>query len=228
MLGLTVITPTGNRERELNNLAEYVRRQTIRPDEWIVVDDGDRPSRLPSIRYVRHHIRRIPRAGRFTLPANLLAGLALANGRHVVIMEDDDWYAPTYLERMVDGLARFDLFGEGCSPYYNTKSRTWMRNDNKSHASLCASGFRASLIPMVAEVAHAGAVSGNCFLDVDIWARAQSCRVEEYRGLHVGLKSGDGIGIEHRMTGRAHRSDPDGAILREWIGPDAERYLTNG
>jgi len=41
MLKFSVIIPTYNREKELNGLIGTVLRQTLKPDELIIIDDGE-------------------------------------------------------------------------------------------------------------------------------------------------------------------------------------------
>jgi hypothetical protein len=37
---LTAITPTGDRMHQFNICYELMMRQTLKPDRWIIVDDG--------------------------------------------------------------------------------------------------------------------------------------------------------------------------------------------
>ena len=38
--GITVITPTGDRWKALKRCKFYMERQTIKPDQWLITDDG--------------------------------------------------------------------------------------------------------------------------------------------------------------------------------------------
>ena len=43
----TIITPTGDRPDAFELCCKYVQRQTIKPVEWIVIDDGETPTTMP-------------------------------------------------------------------------------------------------------------------------------------------------------------------------------------
>ena len=88
---LYVITPTGDRPDTFSMCVEYVNRQTVKPDMWLVVDDGksDTTAPLLSGASVPHRlIRRAPGEGN-TLLANLGAALEVVpDSALVCVMED--------------------------------------------------------------------------------------------------------------------------------------------
>jgi glycosyltransferase involved in cell wall biosynthesis len=101
---ITVLTCTFNRADKLRRLYESICAQTFRDFEWLVVDDGSTDgtaelvreliaeSRLP-IRYLFKE-----NGGRHTA---MNAGVQAAAGTMCAVIDDDDWYVPEGLERLV-------------------------------------------------------------------------------------------------------------------------------
>ena len=100
----TVLTPTFNRAKYLPPLFESLKAQTFKDFEWVIVDDGsiDETESIVSgfkmiapfpIRYVWKK-----NGGKHTA-INL--GASLAEGFFFAIMDDDDLYVPSALERFL-------------------------------------------------------------------------------------------------------------------------------
>ena len=173
-LDLTVITPTGDRPIPFSLCRRWMARQTIQPLEWLVVDDGIVP--LPEEQRTGcTYLRRERGAGEpaHTLPLNLLVALQHIKSKYIVIMEDDDWYAPNYLEAMLSIMPRSALgvVGQDHTFYYRLEERAYIQASVPSNhrASLCATGFVAGFIPVVAAVCHNAAKQGNGFVDLFMW-----------------------------------------------------------
>lgn len=102
---VSIITPTYGRERFLRLAHESIAAQTYRDWEWLVLDDSPSPSAYlqrvndPRIRY-RHSPQRL----KIGHKRNEL--VAASSGAIVAHFDDDDYYAPRYLERMVARLDR--------------------------------------------------------------------------------------------------------------------------
>jgi len=91
--GITVITPTGDRRIALQRCLFYLERQTVKPDQWLVVDDGGTKSACDlktdlSIEVVERKFT-ANKAKSFT--GNLLAIVERVKHEHIIVMEDDDW-----------------------------------------------------------------------------------------------------------------------------------------
>lgn len=233
MRGLTIITPTGDRPEALALLRRYVARQTYRGRlQWIIIDDG---------RQIAADVPPIPPAGASTfvytyrrrdepgvpggsLNRNLINALRHVQFDRVAIMEDDDWYAPTYLETMAELLDHHPLAGESRSRYYNVRDRRYYLPGNTRWASLCQTGFRREIL---AEV-DASCRRGTPFIDLELWKRdIRGKHLIHNHGLAVGIKGMPGrrgIGQGGHRTGRQYTADPDLRQLRGWIGDDVERY----
>jgi glycosyltransferase involved in cell wall biosynthesis len=97
---VTAVIPTHNRWHLLPSALESARGQADVAVEVIVVDDGSRdPQEAPavdgeSVRLLRHDRPRGVAEARN-------AGLAAARGKWVAFLDDDDVWAPTYLQTLV-------------------------------------------------------------------------------------------------------------------------------
>lgn len=215
--GVTLITPTGDR-REAFELCElWMSRQTYRgPLQWIVVDDG--VTSTPATRS-QQYIRRTPQAWH-TLTDNLRAALPLVRHDKILIIEDDEWYHPQYIERMSDWLEPDQLTGTGIARYYWPRETRYREFPHHTHASLCRTGFRSELIPAVLDCCKTRDPS----VDLRLWSSIQGTRHDLDQPLVVGMK-----GMPGRKSGGGKPSegisDHDLSKLTEWIGGDVEHYL---
>jgi len=218
---ISVITPTGGRPEAFRLCEKWMGRQTYTDFEWIVVDDGIFETETMIADQVIRPAHRWNRE--CTLGLNLLASLDMVQGDAVLICEDDDHYAPDYVKTMAERLQHHDLVGEIPARYYNVKERRYHTHANTQHASLCQTGFRASLIPQVIDVIK-GTVGP--FIDIALW------KLDVKKALHTshlctgikGMPGRAGIGMGHKSH-PGWTSDPNCDVLREWIGDDAEEYL---
>lgn len=221
---ITIITPTGGRPEAFALCEKYMARQSLKPDQWIVVDDYPQETICTMGQEI---IRPEPfwSEGQMTLPRNLLAGLNQAKGDIVLVIEDDDWYHPDYIKIMAEKLKDHDLVGEGGAWYYNIKNYRYITHDNKEHASLCQTGFSKNILEPIKKL-----ISNNLdqmFLDLKIWKLECNKLIFERLPINIGIKGmpgRGGIGYGHRDT----MGKPDSeafVLLKEWIGlPDSEIY----
>jgi hypothetical protein len=100
---VSVILTTRDRPRMLSIALECYRRQTYPNRELIVVDDGGAfPVDETKIVAVGGRVIRVPEGT--PLGAKLNRGASEARGSLCQKWDDDDWYAPRYLETMVSAL----------------------------------------------------------------------------------------------------------------------------
>lgn len=211
---LTVITPTGGRPEAFAVLAECIRRQTSRDFEWIVVDDCDPATEVPQVHDRITVIRPEPRwqPGQNTQARNLLAGIEVASGDAVAVMEDDDWYCDGWVQQCIDWMAEHELAGEVDSHYYNLSNGTGKAMGNTRHASLCATVCRGGALRELVEICR----DGGKHIDCRLWQRGG--HLEPWRGRVVGLKGQPGrpgIGVGHQLVGQP-------LPITDWI-PDWNR-----
>lgn len=188
---------------------------------WIVVDDGEIPEPWDFSRngWSFELIRRKPfwKHGQNTQAANLRAALAVvSDDEQVACIENDDYYAPTWLERIAEELKTAELVGQGWNCYYHAQTGAVRINDNSTHASLCASAFKGEALALFRRQCERAPL----LIDVPMWKHANNRRVFKDM-LVVGIKGmpgRNGLAGGHKMT----TDQP--FDLREWIGNDAEAY----
>lgn len=227
---VTVITPTGDRATAFGLCQRWIESQTQRLDNWIIVDDGEIPldtDRLPD--YARY-IRREPRTDdpKVTLAINLRAAVRTAvRGDKIIIWEDDEYYAPGYIEEMSKRLDDYEVAGICRGKYYNLPTGYFSQLKNMKHASLAQTGFRRSFLPKFIEC-----LDGDHFIDIRLWAaadKATSILFDDgaamlYCGMK-GLPGRVGIGYGHRMHEGYQKDTPGREVLKRWVPGDYPAYL---
>lgn len=230
---LTVLTPTCDRPEGLALAERWMARQTLQPDEWIVVDGGQQPARC---RLGQLHLRQPTPPGAENFVWNLQRGLEAAQGDQIIIWEDDDWYGPSHLEQMALMLSRpgVTLAGDDEQRYYNVAYRRWKTYQNKG-ASLCQTGLTREALPWFREVLDLCLRTKVYGVDGRLWApvltgdrigRLQ--RTRTVMGIK-GLPGRQGLGVGHRSAiVEKWTADPQLETLRGWIGSDVDVYAAYG
>lgn len=230
-----VLTPTGDRAVFFNLCMHMVATQTLRPRQWVVVDDGQVPlsdlMELPDwVTYVRRS--RLSDDPPHTLSVNVLAGLEHVSEDRILIMEDDDWYAPYYAEFMLDHLQDADLVGLNRIIYYHVVASMWKTATLPRHTAFAQSGFRRGHA-----FDHLAAVCRTNFteirekgvLDRHWWQtfEGEKTLIGDHPCLHVGFKGAvgrPGLADGHRRNEPDYVPDPEHSVLRQSIGPDSFYY----
>jgi hypothetical protein len=227
-----VITLTGDRLKVFELCKLFMSRQTCKPFQWIIVDDGiekgDEASEFSFAQYIRRV--RNPAEPKHTLLFQMIEALKRVEYDKVIMMEDDDYYFPTYFETMlslfdkIEPPSLIELVGQGQAFYYNFRYQRHHVHDNKAHASLCQTAFRKSLIPTIQRLCR---YNTDPFLDMRIWRQP----VKKYLLLGApplvigmkGLPGRTGIGNGHIMN-KAFTADVHYQHIRKFIGDDVELY----
>jgi hypothetical protein len=158
---IVLITPTGSRAEQFKLCASFMRRQTYKGKVvWIIVDDaypvttnGVGEGFKDDWTIVKVYPTPIWR-GQNTQSRNIAAGIdALLSNfpeeiEAVFMIEDDDYYRPNYLERMMSRFGSYKVLGEMNTIYYNVFYRSYFVNRNTSHVSLFQLAFRPEMIPL--------------------------------------------------------------------------------
>jgi hypothetical protein len=211
---ITLLTVTGGRPEAWALCKRWMAAQTVQPDRWIIVDDvGDVPEAT---------IQVTPRwqPGQNTQARNLLSGLEAYEGGKLLIIEDDDYYSPNYIENMSKWLDRFDLVGERNALYYHVGQRVWRNCNNRTHASLCATGMSdvTKFVTICQKMSK--------FIDLELWKGGTGRLFDTQMTVGIkGLPGRPGIGAGHRMKGI---SDPNLSVLRKRIGSDSAAFAMYG
>jgi glycosyltransferase involved in cell wall biosynthesis len=103
MLRISLVIPTLDRAHTLPRALDSVLAQTRPADEIIVIDDGSTDDtaelvhkRYPSVRYIRQPNRGVSAARN--------AGIRIASGDWIALLDSDDAWHPRKLERQLDTL----------------------------------------------------------------------------------------------------------------------------
>src|SRR5690242_2387584 len=101
---VSVILTTRDRPRLFSLALAYYRYQSYANRELIVVDDGEQyPADAAAVADAGGRLIRVTPGTK--LGAKLNHGVEQARGDWCQKMDDDDWYAPGFLEAMVAGVA---------------------------------------------------------------------------------------------------------------------------
>ena len=160
---LALITPTGARQDQFNLCGKFMERQTYKGAvTWIIIDDAkpittDNIDETFKVGWTVIKVYPTPtwQQGQNTQGRNIAAGIdALLDNykiediEAVFIIEDDDYYRPVYLERMMERFNGFKVLGEMNTVYYNVFYRNFFTNRNTSHVSLFQLAFKPEMIPL--------------------------------------------------------------------------------
>jgi glycosyltransferase involved in cell wall biosynthesis len=229
---ITVVTPTRNRVQVISLLARWLRQQTVKPDMWVVVDDGDEEVKFePPMTHVIKR-RRNGNEPIHSLCLNLRQALPYMLGDKIFICEDDEYYAPTYLEEMSKRLDQAPAVGIGHSKYYHLGLKSPFIHENRGHASLAQTSFRRELI---GDFIHCMADPKDNFIDIKFWKLVRSRGLiwrdgdsyhadgkwpvgAQYVGMK-GMPGNAGIGFGHKAM-PCYMQDPGLDWLKKWIRPE--------
>jgi hypothetical protein len=230
---LMCITPTGDRELAFSLCQKWMLQQTVKPDKWVVIDDGHIPipieqlnNNLSFMEYVRREP--LPSDPQHTLLLNIRKALGYCDEGSVLFIEDDEYYAPEYVEVMKELLTRYRFVGICKSKYYHIKGK-YYKHKSENHASLAQTGFRTDCLCSIWPL-----LDGTPFLDLRLWKKAKETYKDillfddkEYN-LYAGIKGlpgRKGIGKGHSVGLYKYINDVDYQMLKNWIPKDYKTYL---
>lgn len=225
---VTLITCTGSRQEAFARCEYYMQRQTFKGAiDWIIVDDSEPRTVLsldksPNIkqRYFRGPVLWTPAIN--TQRPNMHEAMLHVNPEStaILVVEDDDYYAPDYIETLLFLLNRYESVGEANNKYYAIKSRSYREWKNLGHASLCSTGLRMSAYQTLYDAVN----SGELFMDMAFWRKAfeRASSNVLFIGLNVGvgikqMPGRHGIGAGHDPEGQGFVKDPGFDMLKKWI-----------
>jgi hypothetical protein len=236
---IVLITPTGGRPKQFALCNRWMSQQTYTGKVlWIVVDDclpmtTEINIPLPENWTVVHkYPRPVWRVGVNTQTRNIQAGIDVVKAlpqkqiSGIFIIEDDDYYKPIYLEKMMRMLDGFDVAAEKFTIYYHVGIKSFHGSENRIHASLFQVCFKPMAIPVFEN-------SMNCkFIDKRFFINAKGkgglkvnlFKRKDYAIGIKGLNGRAGIGMGHNES--TYRiKDTDLTNLKNFIGSDYTYYV---
>lgn len=225
---ITLITLTGGRQQCFSMLEKFIKAQTYivsAQTQWLVVDDCTPPTECTlGQTYIKG-----PRAwepGLNTQRYNMEAAISKVKGDVVLVLEDDDFYAPGYIQAMMDHLAYSEVVGIGNAKYYNVGVPGYKYLRNYVHAALSMTAFHAKHL----KILKAAVDSGEFYFDAYLWRRVMDTRIPftmvTNNTLSIGFKGmpgRDGLTHSHREK-KDYLYDTNYAKLREWLGINFKMY----
>jgi len=203
---LNLLTPTGARPEAFANCVKHMKAQTYDgPVRWVIVDDGPEPMKTPSVNdWEIVHARPEPfwKPGQNTQARNLREGLAHINPNGpLVIIEDDDEYAPWWLDKCAEWLKHHDLVGEAPSIYRHLNGAE-KNMHNYEHASLCATAMKGDMIKKFKRIL----MNYEKGIDYNLWKQHKRFgKIYPQNGGVTGIKGypgRPGIGMGHKLKMR--------------------------
>jgi len=226
---VTLITPGGGRPEAFVLCEKYVARQTYKGAiQWIVADDNPADPVICTMGQEHVFGDLVWKPGFNTQRYNMAAALPLVKGDYVLVIENDDYFHPEYIENYVYWLEKFDIVGTTESVYYSLRTRGYKEMKNFQHCSTTQTAFRKSYLPQFERALH----SGQTFFDIELWNTARNKRhnyllASTGKPLCIGMKGLPGrygVGVGH--TDNDFISDPNFVKLKELVGDDAKAYIS--
>jgi len=179
---VSIITCTGDRPESFELLRRWMSKQTIKPKQWIVIDDGKVPLTDTS---GFDYYRRVPSDKDYlhTLCLNLPIAMEKVICKKVIIMEDDDWYHPTYIDYMSNLLDKADLVGFANLIFYYPSLQKYMIKGTAKQPALAQTAFRKEIIPIVQKICNSAPsvydLCGKGLVDAELWKNSLSLFKDE-------------------------------------------------
>ncbi len=102
MLKISIIIPTYNRPKELRDCIQSILEQSVKPEELIVIDDGNLSEQPFKTECIDAGIRYVyQKKGVPGLTASRNEGIKLADGDIIFFLDDDVVLRPNYIEEIV-------------------------------------------------------------------------------------------------------------------------------
>ncbi len=238
---IALITPTGYRKHQIELCHRWMQKQTYTGEVlWVIVDDCE-PVTTTDIginfgdnwTVEKVYPKPLWRPSTNTQGRNISVGinraLDMIDEKEIeafFIIEDDDYYKPQYLERMMCHLGDRKIVGETHTVYYNAFWRRYCVNQNGSHVSLFQMAFKPELLPVFRSCYNEKFIDYIFYRKLNERGFKKDEKFFREGNLAVGIKGipgRGGIGAGHKdMAGML--PDPEMKYLKSIIGDDAKQY----
>lgn len=228
---VSVVTCTGFRPEALALCQKFIESQTYKGKiQWIVIKDENTPNTLKSskrnITIEEYLGPKMWEPDYNTHRGNMELAMKKVAGEYLFIFEDDDYYAPEYIETNLDILQHVYAVGHTNAKYFHIKLPGWKELHNYRHASLASTGLSKWGYPFMLQAIN----SGDLYFDRVLWGtlieKKKPIALIDELNISVGMKGmpgRDGITPSHREL-RDYFLDHSLLKLKEWIGEDYKLY----
>lgn len=223
---VTLITPTGARAEAFALCELYMKRQTYKGQiQWLVIDDC-KPETKCNLNQEYYRGPRDWQPGLNTQRFNMELALEKVKGDIIFPIEDDEYYAPNYIETMVEFLKHVSIAGISRARYYHVKIPGYKLLPNEKHAALSQTALRKDCLHLLK-----GAVnSGEFYFDGQLWHKARQIQKRSLlianTNLSIGIKGLPGrTGLTPGHKEKDYLYDANHAMLSSWIGADKLYYM---
>lgn len=206
-----LIPDRGDRPDFMKNCLRMINAQTRKPDIIEVVNDAPRSEECDITWRYRIGYDRL-RKRDLTL---------------ILLMENDDWYHPEYIETMIRNWSQYgypNIFGTRATIYYHIDLFKWMVMNHHKRSSAMSTVIRADLDFKWCEDAEP-------YTDIHLWTVIKdSVTYVPEKLLCMGIKHGIGLcgGKSHTTDlNRYINNDADHAYLRKHMDQESFEFYTN-
>lgn len=229
---IDIITPTGDRPLQFSFCWQWMAKQTFSgPVNWIIVDDSlehyptpKMPSNWNVIHIKKEKDSSIKNS---TQAVNIVYALDYLKYDNIVMVEDDDYYSPEWLEVCYEALKNHSLVGRDNIIFYNMFTRSYWDKSYKGFDTnaMAQTALRSSLVSNLKDAClldmdPTGMVDHNLWRSVDSSDKILLSRgpVEYVVGIK-GLPGRSGMSNKHRQ--KLANPDNNFQALKHIVGEEA-------
>jgi hypothetical protein len=162
---LDIITPSGDRPLQFSLCWQWMAKQTFSgPVHWIIVDDSSEHYQTPKMpnNWVVSHIKKEKDKSikNSSQAINILHALDFLKYDNIVMVEDDDYYAPCWLDVCYEALKTHSLVGRDNIVFYNMYTRSYWDKSYKGFDTnaMAQTAMKSSLVQNLRDA---------CLVDMD-------------------------------------------------------------
>lgn len=143
----------------------------------------------------------------------------------IFFIEDDDFYAPNYIETMLnewEAAGKPDMIGTGYTIYYHAFLKAWYKMHHSRRASAMNTMLKADL-PIDWPLDH------DPYTDMYLWSKHQGHVFTPPTHISLGIKHGIGMSGGHYHTDKLHRyvnKDEKSEFLRSVMDDASYKFYT--
>jgi len=207
-----IIPDRGDRPELLKNCLRMLENQTVAPTEICVVNEPPKDAEICDITY------------RYRIGYDHFRG---KNFDCILLIENDDWYHPKYIERMVEKwleLDQPDLCGHQYTVYYHIAKRAWLQLDHFRRSSAMNTLIKPDLN-------FKWCVDHEPYTDIYLWMKSglKGITWMPFTHLCLGIKHGigkSGGAFHTTYLNRFQNQDPNFDFLKQHMDHESFQFYT--